>query len=58
MDCCCEVLPFIDYKVLPEDDWKEGIIIGRAGKATGKNKNWYNVKDTETGVLRSLDMKI
>ena len=48
---------FMDYKVLLEDEWKEAIIIGRAGKATGKNRNWYNVKDTETGVLHSLDMK-
>ena len=23
-----------------------GTVIGRAGKATGKNKNWYNIEYT------------
>jgi hypothetical protein len=34
----------IQYKMGPEDEnWKKATILGRAGKATGNNRNWYNV---------------
>ena len=35
----------IEYKVKRNDQWKEAIVISRAGKATGKNKYWMNIKD-------------
>ena len=37
----------IEYKVKRNDPWKEAIVISRAGKATGKNKYWMNIKDLE-----------
>ena len=44
-------MPKVGTKVryLPSDDtlWKEAEILSRAGKATGKNKNWLNIKDKD-----------
>ena len=33
------------YKINPHDEWKYVEVIGKAGKETGKNNNWYNVTD-------------
>ena len=33
---------------LPDSDWKKIKVTGRAGKATGKARNWLNVSDGET----------
>ena len=27
------------------DDWIKATVTGRAGKATGRNKNWYNIRE-------------
>ena len=35
----------IRYKINPHDEWKYVEIIGKAGKETAKNNNWYNVTD-------------
>ena len=35
----------IRYKIDPHDAWKYVEVIGKAGKETGKNNNWYNVTD-------------
>ena len=41
----------------PEDEnWKKATILGRAGKATGNNRNWYNVKDLDSKEEKSLDL--
>ncbi|CAC5365129.1 purA [Mytilus coruscus] len=37
----------IRYKLLGSDEWISATVLGRAGKATGGNKTWYNVKDHE-----------
>ena len=43
----------IRYK--EDNEWITGIIISRAGKATGKYKNWYNIKnDSNEG--KSIDL--
>ena len=34
---------------------EKALIIGRAGKATGQNKFWFNIKNIETGNLSSID---
>ena len=39
----------IEHKVKRNDQWKEAIVISRAGKAIGKNKYWMNIKDLEDG---------
>ena len=33
----------------------EAIVISRAGKATGKNKYWMNIKDLENGAFKSIN---
>ena len=35
--------------------WKEASVMSRAGKATGPNRNWYNIKHTD-GTKISLDL--
>ena len=37
----------IQYKITETDDWREGHIIGRAGKASTATKHWYNVCDVD-----------
>ena len=44
---------FIDYRMKTDNNWKEAIVLGRAGKSTGMYKKWYNIKDTETGIHKS-----
>ena len=34
---------------------EKALIIGKAGKATGQNKFWFNIKNIETGNLSSID---
>ena len=47
----------IVYKVKRNDPWKDAIIIRRAGKATGKNKYWMNIKDSEDGTFKSINFE-
>ena len=47
----------IKYKVKRNDPWKEAIVISRAGKATGKNKYWMNIKDLEDGTFKSINFE-
>lgn len=51
-------LPKVGTKVtyLPQgsDTWMESTVMSRAGKATGKYKNWLNIVD-EDGVMKSAD---
>ena len=35
----------INFRLADEQDWHQVEVIGRAGKATGKNKFWINVKE-------------
>ena len=44
----------IRYKL--GDEWVNGTIISRAGKASGKYKNWYNVRN-ENNDERSIDLE-
>ena len=43
----------IRYK-LPDSEWETVKILSRAGKATGKNKFWWNVEVLETGNSKSV----
>ena len=36
------------YQLPGAEDWFAATVIGRAGKATGKNKWWINVKTVNT----------
>jgi hypothetical protein len=38
----------IQYKMGPEDEkGRKAKILGKAGKATGNNRNWYSVQDLD-----------
>lgn len=45
----------VRYRHQDSDDWISAKVIGRAGKATGKHKNWLNVQNLENKVESSLD---
>ena len=39
-----KVNDIIQYKLNNTNDWIKATVTGRAGKATGRNKNWYNIR--------------
>ena len=44
----------IKYKFI-DTDWSVATVVSRAGKSSGKNKYWWNVRSDETGKVKSLD---
>ena len=46
----------IQYKLNNSNEWIKATVLGRAGKVTGKNKNWYNVQKTESEKQKSVDL--
>ena len=46
----------IQYKLNNSNEWIKATVLGRAGKVTGKNKNWYNVQETESEKQNSVDL--
>ena len=40
--------PEVKFKQGSNSEWKEAVVLSRAGKATGKFSNWYNVSIPET----------
>lgn len=47
----------IQYKLSDSDQWTNALVISRAGKATGRNKAWYNVRDNETNEEISINLE-
>ena len=47
----------VQYRLHPDEEWKNVTVLGRAGKATGKYRNWYNVREENTGSEYSLDFE-
>ena len=45
------------YQERNSEIWKTAFIDSRAGKASGKYKDWYNVKDTDTQNIECFDWK-
>ena len=45
----------IRYKDVTEDAWTNATIVNRAGKSTGKNKNWWNIS-CDDGTSKSIDV--
>ena len=39
------------------EDWLAATVIGKADKATGKNKWWINVQDSKDKAIRSVNLK-
>ena len=46
----------IQYRVRNDDEWVYARVIGRAGKVTGKYKDWYNVQDDGSNEQKSIDV--
>ena len=46
----------IQYKMKGSDTTEEARVLGKAGKATGKNKLWINIEDKD-GHLKSLNLE-
>ena len=38
------------------DDWIKVTVTGRAGKATGRNKNWYNIREDVSEEQKSINL--
>ena len=37
--------------------WRKALVISRAGKVSGKNKNWFNVKHLDDDTMKSVNFK-
>ena len=46
----------IRYKVQNKDEWTIATVLGRAGKATGNNRYWYNIQDDIIKEKKSLKL--
>ena len=46
----------ISYKIRGSNFYDEATVLGRAGKATGKNKHWINIEGSDKS-LKSLDLE-
>ena len=46
----------IQYRLRNDDEWVNARVIGRAGKVTGKYKDWYNVQDYGSNEQKSIDV--
>ena len=55
------VVPSLGSKVTYEDsdrnEWKKAMILSRAGKSSGVNKYWFNIKDLKDGSVKSVDFE-
>ena len=47
----------IDHEDPKSDLWKKAMVMGRAGKASGKNKYWFNVKDLDDDSIKSVNFE-
>ena len=46
----------IQYKIQDDDGWIHAKVLGRAGKATGRNKHWYNIVEDISKEKKSIDL--
>ena len=55
------IVPSLGSEVTYEDpdrnEWRKAIILSRAGKSSGMNKYWFNIKDLEDGSMKSVDFE-
>ena len=47
----------IEYKLSNSSTWHAALVLGRASKATGKNKYWINIKNLSDNTLQSLNLE-
>ena len=59
-DNLCTV-PSLKNKVRYQDPhtnvWRKALVIGRAGKVSGKNKNWFNVKHLADDAMKIVNFE-
>ena len=46
----------IQYKLQNTEEWIRATVLGRAGKATGKNKRWYNIQEEISKEKKSVNL--
>ena len=55
------IVPSLGSEVTYEDpdrnEWRKAMILSRAGKSSGMNKYWFNIKDLEDGSMKSVDFE-
>ena len=51
-----KVNDIIQYKLNNTDDWIKATVTGRAGKATGRNRNWYNIREDASEERKSINL--
>ena len=52
-----KVNDIIHYKLQNTDEWIKATVTGRAGKTTGKNKYWYNIKEDLSEEKKSINLE-
>ena len=54
-------VPSLKSKVRYQDPdtnvWRKALVISRAGKVSGKNKNWFNVKHLDDDTMKSVNFE-
>ena len=51
------VISKITYEYPESNLWKKVMVISRAGKPSGKNKYWFNVKELDDDPIKSVDFE-
>ena len=51
-----KVNDMIRFKRADNEEWNDGQVVSRAGKATAKYRNWWNVKNVKTGHIQAEDL--
>ena len=51
-----KVNDIIQYKLNNTDDQIKATVTRRAGKATGRNKNWYNIREDASEERKSINL--
>ena len=47
----------ITYEDPDRNEWRKAMVIGRGGKASGKDKYWFNIKDLEDDSMKCVDFE-
>ena len=50
--CAGSNMPKVNYRIryrLPGENWVVAVVTGRGGKATGKNKYYFNIRNIDNG---------
>ena len=48
---------YIKYRTKEDDEWIKAMILGRAGKASGRNRYWYNIQEEVSKERKSINLE-